>query len=180
MNRLQRAAVIIELIQKLKDRGSWCGETHLQKSIFFLQSLFDIPLPFQFILYKHGPYSFDLTDEISNLRADEIVKLQPQPYPYGPSFVLGEGASLIREKFRKTIGTYEANLDFIAETLGKKGVVELEKLATALFVTLPVNKNAEDRARLVHELKPHVTLSEAMEAVSGVDSILVKKEQLSA
>jgi hypothetical protein len=30
MNRLQRAALLTELADKLRQQGSWCGETHLQ------------------------------------------------------------------------------------------------------------------------------------------------------
>ena len=69
MERLQRAAVLLSLIEQLKDRGSWCGDTHIQKTTYFLQELLKVPLGFEFILYKHGPYSFDLEDEITALRA---------------------------------------------------------------------------------------------------------------
>ena len=65
MNRLQRAAVLLTLLEQLQARGSWCGETHVQKSVYFLQDLLQVPLGFEFVLYKHGPYSFDLNDEIT-------------------------------------------------------------------------------------------------------------------
>jgi hypothetical protein len=60
MNRLQRAVVLLSLLERLKERGSWCGETHLQKSAYFLQDMLSAPLGFDFILYKHGPFAFDL------------------------------------------------------------------------------------------------------------------------
>ena len=41
MNRLQlAAAVLLTLLDALKQRGSWCGETHLQKSVYVLQGSF--------------------------------------------------------------------------------------------------------------------------------------------
>jgi len=44
----------------------------------FLQDLMRVPLELEFILYKHGPFSFDLRSELTSLRADELVKLEPQ------------------------------------------------------------------------------------------------------
>jgi len=70
MDRLRRAALLTQLIERLRRRGSWCGETHVQKATLFLQDLTRIPMGFDFILYKHGPFSFDLRDELTSLRAD--------------------------------------------------------------------------------------------------------------
>ena len=87
MERLKRSALVIALIEQLRNKGSWCGETHIQKTIYFLQELLRVPLGFEFILYKHGPYSFDLSDELTAMRADELVELKLQQ-PYGPSVSL--------------------------------------------------------------------------------------------
>ena len=86
MNRLQRDVVILALLKELKLRGSWCGETHLQKSVYFLQELLRVPLGFEFVLYKHGPHSFDLSDEFTASRADLMVEVKLNP-PYGPSLL---------------------------------------------------------------------------------------------
>ena len=51
----------------LRARGSACGESHIQRTAFFLQQLTLVPLGLAFRLWKHGPYSFDLKDEISEL-----------------------------------------------------------------------------------------------------------------
>lgn len=86
MNRLQRAAVITRLLDELHQQGSWCGETHVQKSVYFLQALLNVPTDYEFILYKHGPFSFELKDALSEFRADGLIDLIAQPYPYGPSY----------------------------------------------------------------------------------------------
>ena len=69
MNRLQRAAVVVSLVKALEKNGSWCGDTHVQKGTFILQELLHVPLEFAFSLYKYGPYSFDLNDELAAFRA---------------------------------------------------------------------------------------------------------------
>jgi hypothetical protein len=63
MERLQRASILLTLNEELRRAGSWAGETHMQKATYFLQELTRIPLEFDFVLYKHGPFSFDLRDE---------------------------------------------------------------------------------------------------------------------
>ncbi len=79
MNRLQRAAVLLTLLDALKQRGSWCGETHLQKSVYILQELFGVQLGFTFVLYRHGPYSFDLSQAVDRSRSPDRPHLGPLP-----------------------------------------------------------------------------------------------------
>jgi hypothetical protein len=83
MKRLQRESVIIELADQLRAYGSWCGETNIQKATYFLQTLFDPELEFDFILHRHGPFSFELRDELLSMRGDGLLKLEPAN-PYGP------------------------------------------------------------------------------------------------
>ena len=52
MKKLQRDAVLLSLINEMKARGSWCGETHIQKATYFLQELLGVPMNFEFILYN--------------------------------------------------------------------------------------------------------------------------------
>jgi len=172
MNRLQRAAVLTALADELRKRGSWCGETHLQKTAYFLQELLGVALGYQFVLYKHGPYSFDLHDELTALRADQLLELRPQPYPYGPSLLPTAASADFRARSPRTLGACRRELDFTADKLADKGVAELERLATALFVTREMpDGDAEARARRINQLKPHVSLDEARAAVAAVDRI---------
>lgn len=178
MERLQRSAVMLSLIERLRVHGSWCGETHIQKATFFLKDLLEVPLDYDFILYKHGPYSFDLTEEITAMRADALIKLQPMN-PYGPSYTPGEGYALIKQKFPKTIEKYSKKVEFVASKLGPNNVTSLEKLATALYVTLHENEcTVEDRARCIIDLKPHISYEDALEAISSVDLIIQESNQV--
>src|SRR5438093_5216592 len=102
MERLERDAILLSLLDSLKANGSWCGETHIQKATYFLQELVKVPLEFSFILYKHGPFSFDLSDELTAMRADSLLKIQPQGQ-YGPSLSLTEGSEQLKELFSKVV-----------------------------------------------------------------------------
>ena len=92
MESFQRASILLTLNEELRRAGSWAGETHMQKAAFFLQELMHVSMGFDFILYKHGPFSFDLRDELTFMRAQAFLRLEPQ-YPYGPTLVEGEKAN---------------------------------------------------------------------------------------
>lgn len=180
MERMQKAAVLLALGKALEKYGSWSGETHIQKAVYFLQELGGVPLEFPFILYKHGPYSFDLRDELTSLRADGLLEIKIQPAPYGPSLTPTTLGTELSSKFSKTLAHWGKTIDFIARQLGDKGVAGLERLATALMLRprqLP-GATLEERANQLHELKPHVPMDKALEAARELDEIQKRFEEI--
>ena len=171
MNRLKKAAVLTKLMDNLRERGNWCGETHVQKTTYLLQELFDAPLGFGFVLYWYGPFSFDLRDELTALRADEIIALEPQMPPYGPKIKPTDQAKYIQGLFPKTLEKYSAPIGFLSDRLGQRNVIELERLATALYATRKLGPDAsrEERIEELIRLKPHVARPDAGEAVYEID-----------
>jgi hypothetical protein len=162
----------------MRDHGSWCGETHIQKSIYLLQELFSVPLGFGFILYKHGPFSFDLRDEITSLRADALLSLQFQAIPYGPRLAPTNGALELAARFPKTLASYGFAVDFIAARLGSRGVNALERLATAVYVSRKEpDATPTDRAQALVGLKPHIPFEDALAAVQEADRLFVETGQ---
>lgn len=172
MQTRQRQAVILALLEAMDKNGSWCGETHVQKETYFLEEMCEVPLGLEFILYKHGPFSFDLRDELTSMRADSLLKLIAQ-YPYGPRLIATETAQQLSANWPKTTARYKKSIDFVGSQLGSKGVAELEQLGTALYVTKEISKeDVEERARRIQELKPHISDSEAHTAVEAIDKML--------
>jgi hypothetical protein len=181
MKRLQRAVLITELIEQMRAHESWCGETHLQKATFFLQELLGVDLGYDFVVYKHGPFSFDLRDELDGFVADKLIRYEPQVPPYGPRItVTGEGQG-VQETHPKTLARYTDKIGFVAEKLDSRGVIDLERLATALYVTRDAPQaNQEQRARLLCKLKPHIPEPAAVRAVREVDEIHAEAQALVA
>ena len=176
MDRIRRAALTITLADRLLEEGSWCGETHIQKAAYFLQDLLDVPMGFEFVLYRHGPFSFDLRDELTALRADRLMALELRG-SCGPHFVTTESGQRIQRAFPKTVGQYRNAIEFVAGTLGERNHAELERLATALFITLGPNgwsMSTGQRAVRLNELKGHIPLDVAMDAVCEVDRIVAE------
>jgi hypothetical protein len=188
MDRLKQAAILTRLTQSLRDKGSWAGETHIQKAAFVLQQLLKVPLGFDFILYRHGPFSFDFGDELTALQADWLLVAEPQPVPYGSKLAVTEHARRLQGLHPKTLGKYGARIQFVADRLAGMGVGALERLATAIYVTqeLGADSSVDQRAKRLHEYKPHINPSSAARAVREADELaaeaasLIASEQLQA
>jgi uncharacterized protein YwgA len=180
MDRLKKTALLTALAENLRKKGCWCGETHLQKATYFLQALEKVPVGFDFILYKHGPFSFELRDELTAMRADGLFDLNQQ-WPYGPTLIPTPKSKLLRQQCSKTLQKYKRQLNFVSDQLGKQNVSELEKLATALYIRIEASSKTEtQRAKYLHSLKPHVSLDDSLEAVKTVDGIVKLAKSASA
>lgn len=174
MGRMKNAALITRLVERLREQGSWCGETHIQKTTYFLQKLMNVPLGFDFILYKHGPFSFELRDELTALRADELLTLEPDTR-YSPRIAPTDKCKYIQSRFPRTLNKYDHSISFVARKLGAKGVVQLERLGTALYVELQEDVSPDQRIRKITALKPHISEHDARQAVSDVDRIIADR-----
>jgi hypothetical protein len=168
VNRSQRFVTLTRLASELRSRGSWCGETHIQKATYLLQELTHADTEFEFILYKHGPFSFELRDEINEMIASGLFELE-QHYPYGPSLVPTKEAEGLETRFEKTVLTNAQSIQLVADFIGDADVVELERLATALYV-IRQNPHAsiQDVGNQLSVLKPHIDVHSAVDAAEAV------------
>ena len=178
MNRLQKAALLTELADKLAAKGSWCGETNIQKATYFLQDLVNVPTSYEYILYTHGPFSFELRDELTELRADRLLQLEIRQPPYGPSWVPTPTSREIRQQYPKTLKRFQKQLDFVANEFGPLGVGELERLGTALYFIREVSESDDERAKKIHEIKPHISISSAKAALKEMLEIIGRAESV--
>jgi hypothetical protein len=174
MDGAKRQAVILALIAKLRSQDSWCGETHVQKSSHFLQEGLGVPLEVEFVMYKHGPFSFDLRELLGELVGSQLLEVEPRP-PYGPRLRPSESGDALMARFPKTCSRYSRSIDFVAEKLASRDVLGLEKLGTALFVTKELATAPPGvRADEIRKLKPHVDKATALEAIKEIDALLAE------
>jgi len=174
--KAKRYALLLALLKAMDERGSWCGETHVQKASYFLQVATNVPLDLDFILYKHGPYSFDLHEGLGDMRARLLIDVK-QRAPYGPSLIPGPSAQVLADGLSDYVAAHNLAIDFVAQKLSGHGVVDLERLATALYVIRNYTAE-EDKAGLMNALKPHVTKDRAAEAIDEVEKILEQAGRL--
>ncbi|MBC8205095.1 MAG: hypothetical protein H8E87_06260 [FCB group bacterium] len=172
MHHRQRQSVILALLDAMQNKGSWCGETHLQKAAYFLEELTKVDLGLDFILYKHGPFSFLLRDELTAMRADYLIELESL-YPYGPRLKVTEPGKKLMGNWSKTLEESKSKIGFVAEHLGNLNVAELERITTAHYVSKQEqDQDTDSRARHIHQIKPHLSVEEAREAIISVEKIV--------
>jgi uncharacterized protein YwgA len=169
----KRSALLVDLTREMQRRGSWCGETHIQKAMFFLQELLKVNSGFEFILYRHGPFSFDLRDELLSMRADDLLELAIRQEGYGPTYIPTPFSKEFLERYPKTIARYKAQVEFVAKELKDKRVTDLEKLATAFFIWSRENKhNPPEIVERLIQLKPHITQNDAWNASDELTGLM--------
>lgn len=171
MTSKEQSAILLKLAVQLKANASWAGETHVQKAAYLLQELLGIPVGFEFILYKHGPFSFDLQDQLYQMEAEKVIQLEDQHYPYGPKIVEGPAASALRRVTTAT-DSFISRIEFIATKLGRSNVSTLERIATAHYVTRENGVPIDRRVQRLMELKPHIDRAGAEEAFDRLGVII--------
>jgi len=168
MNDLQRSAIVATLVKEYRERNAFCGETMVQKSVFFLQELLKVPLAFDFQLYIYGPFSFELQRHVSSMMADDMIAVRP--LEYGSTFEPGEQMAYLEKHSSATIAAHRDSLHFVVKHLAGRGVKQLERVATALYFTTSAGElSVEERAAKICDVKPRITTEEARKAVEEVD-----------
>ena len=158
---LEKWAMVTELISEMRQKGGWSGETHIQKSFYFLQDLLQVPCGYTFVFYKHGPFSFDLHDDLGRMRANLFLDVEPHP-PYGPSFGLGRRKANEIQGVKEVLSRYGKHVGFISEALGHRDVRTLEQYSTALFVRISLpNEDPQRWIAEIRSLKPHINERDA-------------------
>lgn len=162
----------MSLSRRMAEQGSWAGETHLQKAAYLLSELRDVDFDFDFILYKHGPFSFELRDELDEMRSGGLIRSFVQNPNYGPRLLPTKDGKSLEETLAASTGRYEESLEWIAETLGGRDVMELERLATSMWMTRKQGGSVRERAEAVVEVKPHISIEAAMLSVEEIDCLI--------
>ncbi len=165
MSDLKNAAVLCKLVGCLRIRDNWAGETHIQKTWFFLQDLFGAPEEYDFVLHHYGPFSFELRGQLENMLAEGFVELERVP-GYGPRYRVTDLGKQLMSKYPVALEKRLSLLDKAADFVGKQGAGDLERISTALYL---INDNDKDSdsgiAKRLIEIKPHITEKAALDAV---------------
>jgi len=170
-NQDERVSIVLDVMIGLRNRGSWCGETHIQKTVFILKSLGIEELDYDFLLYKHGPYSFDLHSELGVLRSANFISLSFLQEKYGPSLEVSKGlVEKFRQKNKIARKDIKKKMDFVVEWVGSRDVKSLERISTAFMVLLDIpHASTDERASVLRKIKPHIGVLEAEQATKQVD-----------
>lgn len=165
-------SIILATIEALHQHGSWTGKTHLQKALSLLETTSPIALPFEFILYKHGPYSFDVEAELEQMKSYAAIIATPVPDYYGVVLQRAQNADYVEQAVPLDAVTKDA-IERVCAFVGKSDVKELEKLATAAWIRAKEEvAEPQSVAERLHELKPHISVAEAQVADEKIRALI--------
>lgn len=163
--------LLLAVIERLISYGSWTGKTHVQKTAFLLDTAKKLEMPFNFVLYKHGPYSFDIENELQEMRSYGAIDSVSVP-GYGVTLKPSQNAEWLKTQEMLT-EEQEQQIKRMCEFVRARNVTELERLATAAWIrTREHLTDPESIAMRLHELKPHVSVADALEADNEIAPIL--------
>lgn len=159
----KKTALLLCIVDGLAQKDTWGSETRIQKLVYFLQNLLDIPLDFEFILYMYSPYSYDLRDKLTSLRADRLLTLETKRYS-GARFVTTDLGKKYQEAFPIFLESYKKKFELIINSLGTKPILELEQLAIAFHLTRLAEKQEEpnfldDWAEELQKWRPNISVN---------------------
>jgi uncharacterized protein YwgA len=171
---LAKQALVLKMIETLQRHGSRTGKAHIIKGLFLAQAAGLVELPFDFFLYKHGPYSTDIEETIEEMKTYGAAEVEPAFDGYGVILSPGENASYAEERAPVSQRATEA-IEAVCAFLRHRNAKELERMATATWIrTRDGITDSEEVAKHLHDLKPHVSLSEARAADAEVQGFLCR------
>ena len=144
MDRLSRAGHPHPLGERAACGRNWCGETHIQKAVYLLKPSWASPRTSGLFFYKHGPYSFDLANELTGLRGDQLLALEVEA-PYGPHLCADPASERLEVERKQMIARFADHLRYVAPVMGDRTIAQLERLGTAF--TSPSKRPLRTTAR---------------------------------
>jgi hypothetical protein len=90
-------ALILAMIESLRAHGSRTGKTPIIKGLF-LAKVAGLDVPFELFLYKHGPYSTDIEDNLDQMKSYGALVVEAAFDGYGVRLSPGENAVTVHRK----------------------------------------------------------------------------------
>ena len=146
--------LVVELVRQLNRVRSWSGATHVQKSTFFLRHLFGVPLPYEFVIYHYGPFSFELDEDLALMRFRGWLEAELGD-GYGVHYHPGPKAP---RQLPRTVRQFRDEVKSVARLFGKADAKWLGLLATSYYVQEKMaagGRSSDEIVAAVKRLKPH-------------------------
>jgi uncharacterized protein YwgA len=163
------AGLVLEMIAQSNHVGGWCGDSYIQKVSYIAKAVLNMPLSVPFVLYKRGPYSFELKSLLLEMRASRLVMLVPDGH-YGPSFVIID--NILTQRLRTNVSQYSASVARLVKDLSRKSIADLEAFSTAIMFWGSQQNNPDKYVDELNRLLPSLSRSDAAATVEEAHEFL--------
>ena len=167
MEELKRYAYILKFLEKVKNP---VGKTFIQKGLYLIQEGLGEKIGYKFRLHFYGPYSSELSSDLSVLESWKMIRVEYNPSGYGYNVsITEEGRGFLNSLEEKGVETDigEKNISKVLDLIGGKVVREMELLGTTLYFA----KVADDETEipdLVKMVKPKFNTREIKAAIKKI------------
>jgi len=168
-------AVIVYLAKKMQEQRQRFGKTALQKLVYLLETVFTVPVGYQYSLYIHGPYCRELMDDLDYIDCIGGVNVTADPSINGYNISPGQQAGVIEGKAQEFLDKYQSQIDQLMAEFGSMRVRDLELRSTIIFVDCDAlashrEMKRSDFVREINSIKPHFKWEEIEEAMAELES----------
>lgn len=164
MDDRRRLGSILEFVRSVTDENGPCDQTRLQRGAYLIQTLGGISLGYDFVLYKAGPFSPELEEDVAHLLTRNSLEWA-RTDGEGAGFILGEEAPSRDSSDR------DAVIDAIGRWVSIHDCPLLDRIGSALIIedkVLPKGSR-EERVEYLADFKSNYSeesLHEAFELLS--------------
>jgi hypothetical protein len=162
--RFDKHALILAVVEGLRQQGNWTGKTHVQNTLFLLDASGLLKTPFNFVFYDAGPYPLDFIPEFEQMKSYLALTFDATDSRYGVKLLPGAKAWEVKQRAPLSPEAQEA-IETICRFVGRKNVAELGPLALAVWIR--TREGIQDPAAVVarlREYKSYVSMDAAEEA----------------
>jgi hypothetical protein len=156
--------VRLALLPMLAERAptGHIGRTALMKYMYFLQTIRDIPLGYNFSMYSYGPFDSEVLADLSSGEMLNIVNVTPVEFSGGYGYRISPGlrAESAKGNADQFLKDHKEDIDWLFEVFGRFNSAELELTSTIVYVDREfarmnqLSSIVQITAR-VNEIKPH-------------------------
>ena len=162
MDTINRVAIITELT----NRAVNLGKTAIMKSLYLLQTVYGVPLEYDFGIYTYGPYSQTVMSDIEFAEFLGNIDMAPVFYANGISGYRINATETGRKfvsAHHQVLELYNDEISNVVKSFSQKSAKELELYSTVVFVSSSFENNGWDETpdeicTTVQRIKPHFSI----------------------
>jgi uncharacterized protein len=159
---LFRLAVLSELVKQAPGR---LGRTAIMKLAYFLQTVKQVPLGYNFRLYTYGPYDSDVLTHLSQAESMRAIKSKvvKNPSGYGYEFEPGAGLDELNGLIKVGLGAHLDAVNWVVSEFSSMTASDLELVSTIVYADREAAQKGETLrieglCHQVSQIKPRFAL----------------------
>ena len=173
-NKWYKFSLIADLLERLNGVPPQFGKTVLQKMIFILQEVYNVPCGYKFSLYSYGPYCSEIPkdlDFVTALCGTEACRINSG---FGGDTISPGGTCKDIKGFGKAfLDKHDAKIQEAVQDFGAFNVSDLELRSTIIYCCKEMggvhgDSSAEKVVSAVYEIKPKFTHDEIETTVNSM------------